>query len=153
MFITIIMSDLWPLWTINARSPPKGHSISYLTISVVDTAPYCQLESLSAVDVWLANHFCSIEGFFLFLCFPLKLFSPPGIAGGSLWYNQKKTPNQSCEFLVFALLISQVGQRIVLAAINMPVACFRQEKSPAFSVEALCSRYLVFQAGQCIVTA
>ena len=73
---------------IKCPAAPKGAMYLLFNISIVDTALYCQLESLSTVDVWSANHFRSIEGFFLFLCFPLKLFSPPGIAGGSLWYNQ-----------------------------------------------------------------
>ena len=56
-------------------------------VSIDDTFLSCQLEFLSTVDVWSANLFCSIEGFFLFLYCPLKFFSPPGIAGGSVSKN------------------------------------------------------------------
>ena len=54
----------------------------YLGLNSIVTAINCQLESLSTVDMWLANNFCSTEGFFLFLYCPLKLFFAPGIAGG-----------------------------------------------------------------------
>ena len=59
---------------------------------------------------------------------------------------QEKSPDISVGALCSRYLVLQVGQGIVLAAENMPVACFRQERSPDCSVEALCSRYLFSQA-------
>ena len=51
--------------------------LSILTFFVDDSALNCQLESLSIVDVWSANHFCSIGGFFFISLLSAKAFLFP----------------------------------------------------------------------------
>lgn len=113
MLAGILRYTEYPSSALNALPPLKGQSIFFFNISIDVTILYCHLKSLSTVDVWSANLFCSIEGFFFIALLPAKAFFSPRYSRGFSLVQPKDTKRRQLDALLDGM--SDTGIRIVTA--------------------------------------